>query len=326
MNAKNRQVLLRCLSIGILVILGWTTYQCQRLIDQDREVRFINHLPVFLPNARILKALSMGYYSAMADYFWIRSVIYFGRRVLDHDNIYYLYDLYDGDQKKVDEVRTHHEKYHSHGESYETHQHGESDQIHQQKHKAYQNALSETLGRPVPPDSIPFVDSKAIPHLFDFPSYGLMDYLFPLIDRVTQLNPYFKTPYIFSSIAVLSETGNVDWAIQLMKHGYTYNPDEWEFPFYLGYIYWLYKGSLDQTIQYLKEAVQKPECPPYVGTLLIGFSEATHQEEMTRFYLLSMLESTENQVIRERIERVISDMETHQESFYQDVNNGTEKK
>ena len=322
----SRQFLLRCFSVIVLIILGWTIVQCQCLIDQDRKVRFIDRLPVFLPNARVLKAVSMGHYSAMADYLWIESVIYFGRRVLDHDNIYYLYTLYNGDKNKIKEVHDHHEQYHSHGESYAYHQHGESDRIHSEKHNNYLAALGDIPGKPVPPDSIPFVDSGAIPRLFDFPSYGLMDYLFPMIDRVTQLNPYFKTPYIFSSIAVLSETGNVDWTIELLKYGYTHNPDEWEFPFYLGYIYWLYKCDINQTIRYLQEAFRKPGCPYYIGSLLAGFSKAGNQQEMTRNYLLSMLESTENAEMRERIQKIMADMEIQTNRTYQDVKNGTEKK
>ena len=85
----------------LLLGLCFTVYHTQCLLDSEREIRFIDRVPVFLPNGKILKAVSMGHYTTLADYFWLHSVIYFGRRAIDHDNMYYLHMLNSGDQEPL---------------------------------------------------------------------------------------------------------------------------------------------------------------------------------------------------------------------------------
>ncbi|MFC1569607.1 hypothetical protein ACFL4L_05185 [bacterium] len=310
---KFKYILIRVIAVGLLVSLSLVVYHSQRYLDCQREVRFADRIPIFLPNSKILKALSMGHYASLSDYLWIHSVIYFGRRSVDHDNIYYLHDLFEGDTDIVNRFQERHLHTHSHN-----HEENEQSESYEHDHLVYQekqnqfkekwSALQE--GKPALPDSIPFLDSRVIPRIFEFPSYGMMNYLFPLIDRVTILNPYFKTPYLFSSIAVLSATGEIDWALRLLKRGYQFNPRDWEFPFYLGYINWIYKGDSQTMIDYLKEAIEKPGCPKYIDGLLIGFSNNMNQDEITRLTLQGMLESTKNPEIQERIHDLLVRLES----------------
>jgi len=286
---------------ALLLGLCFTVYHTQCLLDREREIRFIDRVPVFLPNGKILKALSMGHYTSLADYFWLHSVIYFGRRAIDHDNMYYLHMLSSGDVKQAEHLK----------EDPAMHKETSGPRVSGEKQQQWvKNWHTAQSGKPQPPDSIPFMDSKAIPRIFDFPNFGTMDYIFPLIDRVTQLNPYFITPYIFSSVVVLSATGEIDWAIHLLERGYRNNAMRWELPFYLGYIHWIYKGDAETMVRYLKEAVQKPDCPEYVDGLLIGFSRNLKQEEITGLYFKSMLESTQNREIRERIQELLTRLES----------------
>jgi len=296
---------------GFLVILGGIIYQSQSYLDKQREVRFINRIPVFLPNGKILKALSMGHQSLLADYFWIKSVIYFGRRTVDHDNIYYLYKIYDGEKDNIQEFQEHH---HDH-DGNEGPVNSEAISLFHERDAQYRSQLSvKQQERPQPPDSIPFFDQNAIPRIFEFPGFGMMDYLFPLIDRTTVLDPYFTTPYIFSSVAILAETGEIDWALRLLERGYKHNPEKWELPFYLGYVNWLYKGDGRAMVEYLKDAVQKPDCPEYVDKLLLGFSGRFNRNNILRLYFQSMLESTDNQEVRERIFKILAGLETRTQS------------
>ncbi len=303
---KYRQIFFGFLTAFVLICLSMTVYKSQQYMDRQREIRFVNRLPVFLPNGKVLKALSMGHYALLADYYWIQSVIYFGRRTIDHDNMYYLYDLYDGDVEKMEQVQGHHAHFHSHNESYKTQAHDEEDLKHFNRMEHFKDNLEPLQkGRPVPPDSIPFVDTARIPAIFEFPAYGLMNYISPLIDRVTILDPYFKTPYIFSTIAILAETGQIDWVISLLEYGYKKNPDVWIFPFYLGYVHWMYKADTDTMISYLREAVQKPGCRPYVRELLAGFLQESGRKEVIRLYFESLMETTDNPEIKEQIMDVL---------------------
>ena len=75
-------------------------------MDKYREIHFVDTSPVFLPKGNTLRALSMGYRSVLADVLWIKSVLYYGRRVIDEDNPYFVYAQNKGTlQKELQSVR-----------------------------------------------------------------------------------------------------------------------------------------------------------------------------------------------------------------------------
>ncbi|MBN2103851.1 hypothetical protein JW835_07400 [bacterium] len=310
---KPKHIVIVIMMTGSLIFLGMVIHRSQVYLDHQREIRFVNRIPVYLPKGKLLKALCMGHQALAADYFWIQSVLYFGRRAIEHDNIYYIYELYEGDMEKIEHIRELQQHHHL-TDPIETDDLNILDDMHE-KHIQFEEALNAwQKEKPAPPDSIPLLDRKAPARIFEFPCFGLMDYLFPLIDRATELDPYFKTPYIFSSVTVLSKTGEIDWALELLKRGYAHNPEDWEFPFYLGYVCWLYKGDIQTMTGYFKEAVQKPGCPSYVGELLVGFARHMNQQEMARLYFLSMINSTDNPEIKKRIQKLLRRLGTKNES------------
>ncbi|MBN1781619.1 hypothetical protein JW948_10870 [bacterium] len=315
MNETVQKYIIRILFVVLILTLCVIVYHTQTVLDQDREVQFVNRSPIFLPNAKILSALSMGHASSLADMFWIRSVLYFGRRVMDDENIYFLYELYDGDSEKIAAVADHHHHFHSHGENYTEHSHGHQDDVHHQLSTEYLQVLdSLRASAPQPPDTIPFLDHATVQRLFEFKSRGLMNDVFPLMDRLIRLNPYFQIPYLFS-VYVMMETGEIDWAIRVLKRGFEYNRNNWKFPFYLGYIYWVYKGDIDTTYDYLLQAVNIPDCKPFVGELLIGFSGQMNRHNVTELYLRGLMDSAENDQVKDRISKLLSQIHSEDQEL-----------
>lgn len=254
------------LFICLIAVSGAAVHLTQRAMDEHRTIRFVDARPVFLPKGEVLKWLSMGYRGLMSDWLWIRTVLYYGRRVMDDDNPYYVYSAERGN-------------------------------------------LEEELGgvrrTPTPLDSIYHLNEQLKHILYQGSNRGLVDYIYPMLDRVTTVDPHFIFPYIFGGVYVMMDTGEIEKGLRLLEKGYEVNPDRWEFPLYLGWIEWMYLGNLEKTTRYLLEAVGREGCPEYVGQLLAGLSKELDRVEMTKLYLESILKSTDNPEVRAYIEDLL---------------------
>jgi hypothetical protein len=254
-----------------LVPLALAVHGLQQSIDGRRRIHFVDSAPVFLPNGKLLRWMSMGYPGLVGDWLWIRSVLYYGRRAMDDENPYYLY--------------------------------------------ASRTRNLDAEMRAVRRDTVNRAGARRVskwlpPNLARFENRGLMDDIYPLLDRVTTVDPHFLLPYIFGGVYVLMDTGDLDDAEALLKKGFRQNPDSWQMAFYLGWLSWAYRDDPAGSREYMIQAVGKPGCPPYVSSLLSGVTREADQVEITRSYLRSILESTENPDIRARIESVLESLES----------------
>ncbi|NQT25718.1 hypothetical protein HQ585_10205 [candidate division KSB1 bacterium] len=296
--------------ISVLIGLAAMVHFSQQRMDQDREIHFVNRSIEFLPDGKTLRILSMGYRGLVADWLWIRAVLYFGRRVMDEDNPYYLYELYDGDSEKIRTLREHHEQFHDDGEAYEEDGH---DAEHAQKKSDFRKILSQVdADIPQPPDSVFVLDQKLISSLYRFESRGLVDGVYPLIDRVVTIDPHFIKPYIFGGVYLMLETGRLKESLSLLEKGYIANPTHWEFPFYLGWLHWMYVGDLETTHHFLLEAVGRKDCPAYVFRLLHGLTQNLNRSEMTWLYLEGLFQSTDDPDSREQINQLLLEIRQNQ--------------
>lgn len=257
----------------LLIACGFTVNRTQACLDRHREIRFVDRRPVFLPRGEVLKWMSMGYRGLMGDWLWIRTVLYYGRRVVDHDNRYLVYAESRGDTTGLS--------------------------LHRALHHRGEEA--EEPG-PLTPEQI---RDRLRSRMMRAESRGLVEYVYPMLDRVTTVDPRFVFPYLFGGLYVLMDTGDGEAAYRLLEKGRRQNPERWEFPFYLGWLEWMFRGDLEKTSSCLMEALEKPDCPGFVGELLTGLSRNLGQEETTLLYLNGLLESTENPEIRGRIETVL---------------------
>ncbi|HDQ43915.1 MAG TPA: hypothetical protein ENN17_00250 [bacterium] len=308
-----------------LLGLAFLVRSSQIHLDQMRQIRFIDRSPVFLPRGEVLKWLSMGYRGLMADWLWIRTVLYYGRRVIDEDNPYYLYEVFQGDTEQMARIRDHHAAGHGHGESYHAHHHdadhAEFDRAYLDRARAFQDTLRAALDDPPPqpPESVFLLDENLRRSLYRFKSRGLVEGVYPLIERVTTVDPRFLRPYIFGGVYVMLETGRIQESIALLEKGRRNNPDRWEMPFYLGWISWMYLGDLEKTHAYLREAVGKKGCPSYVYSLLGGLSRNLDQTQITALYLEGLYNSSTDPESRRKIGELLDVLRTDEHLRRQDA-------
>ena len=277
--------------------LGFVIYRSQVVMDRHRSIYFVDRSPVFLPRGEVLKWLSMGYRGLVADWLWIRCVLYYGRRVVEEDNPYFQYALRTGNFSREGQTLSKAEE-----ESYVG-----------MKPRHLEDMSDEMSGKPTydsaPLDSVSGIRKDLEHLLYRKKMRGLVEHIYPMLDRVTTIDPHFVFPYIFGGVYVLLDTGDDDAALKLLEKGRDANEDRWEFHFYLGWVNWMYKGDMEKTRNDLLKAVGKKDCPDYVGDLLEGISKEMGKNELTRLYLEGLLESTDNPDIQERVKELIEKRE-----------------
>lgn len=264
----------------VLLCLVYTIHIMQNKLDKDQRILFLNDNPEFLPNGNTLEAMSMGYRSLVGDWLWIRSVLYYGRRSLDHDNPYFVY-AEENNPQEIAQL--------SHPQSLHPPINYKSEESKLQSDSELQQELSHLL--------------------FNFKNKGLVEYIYPLLDRSTQMDPYFVFPYIFGSVYVLMDTGEIQESVKLLVRGKQANPERWEFPFYLGWIYWIYLDKPQMTYQYLLQAIDKDGCPAFVFDLVKGMSKKLNKLDFTRTYLEGLLKTTNNPEMRKQIRLILNTMQ-----------------
>jgi hypothetical protein len=255
----------------LLIPLAAGVCAIQYSMDRHRTVSFVDTRPVFLPNGRLLRWMSMGYPGFAGDILWIRSVLYYGRRIQEDENPYLQYALKMG-------------------------------------------TLSAELERVRRSNDVVLPSNPGLEELqkrlFNgFQSRGLVDYIYPMLDRVTAVDPHFEFPYLFGGVYVLMDTGDLDDAEALLQKGLRENPGSWKIAFHLGWYYWMYRGDTEKSRVYMQKAVSVPGCPEFVFSLLQGVTRQAGSLELTIGYLKGIMESTDNLEMRDKIQQTLNALE-----------------
>lgn len=98
---------------------------------------------------------------------------------------------------------------------------------------------------------------------------GDFRYLYPLLNTITELDPYFVKVYVYGSIFLSGISGEDDKAELLLRKGYENIrrlkaqdlPGSWQIPVELGNLYWIRYKSFDKAYIWYKKAVEFPSCP-----------------------------------------------------------------
>lgn len=284
------------LLIFLCFLLLFSEYKIQKFLDKNKTISFIKRTPVFLPDGETLKWMSMGYRSIVADWLWIKTVLYYGRRVEDYDNPYYRYEMMQKDNQP------------------ENAESKNKINLSQKDDKNYEDSVNNFSEN----DSLEMLTEDVRVHIFYKHDQGKhYEYVYPLLDRVTTVNPHFEFPYIFGGFYLLLNTKEPDPAYKLLYKGAAVNPDNWRFLFYMSWIEWMYRRNPQKSIGLLFKAAGKDNCPPYVENMLSYLMKFINVEEarslnkdfLTKTYLRSILMSTDNKKLKKRINEYLKQME-----------------
>jgi tetratricopeptide (TPR) repeat protein len=128
------------------------------------------------------------------------------------------------------------------------------------------------------------------------------DLLYPFLDIVTALDPRFTVAYRFGAI-FLSEPppggpGRPDLAIALLERGIERNPDRWEYPHDLAFVYYFTYADYEKAAEWFSRAADVPGAPIWLRTMAATTLERGGDRESARFLWREVHDSAETEAIR----------------------------
>ena len=214
------------LYIFVFLILVFGVFNVQKQIDHLSgdygKTEFY-----YVPNGSTLKTFSLGYSSFLADIFWIKGILYFGRKVQRVDDYPFLIKSLKDEKMVLSE---------------------------EEKIK-----LEKQTER--------------------------YKYLDKFIDIVTNLDPYFKLPYIFGGMLISMKQGDPDKAISVLSKGLEIFPNEWRFYYLKGFNYFFYKADKRNALINFVKAARIPGSTKYAEKMARMLVEDFSKKRMLKEFL-----------------------------------------
>lgn len=105
------------------------------------------------------------------------------------------------------------------------------------------------------------------PHPFGGGKYPALK---KLVLRVVRLDPSLHYATLYGAGALGWNLNRPQEAMELLEEAIKYNPTYWRFRLYVGAIIYKQKGEFGNMIRLLEDAIQYPDCPTLVKSVLAG--------------------------------------------------------
>jgi tetratricopeptide (TPR) repeat protein len=127
------------------------------------------------------------------------------------------------------------------------------------------------------------------------------DLLYPLLDLTTSLDPHFLIAYRFGAF-FLSEpppggAGRPDLAQRLLEKGMAANPQRWEYPHDIGFVYYR-DGDYQRAAEWFRRAANVPDAPTWLEPVAAVTLAAGGDIRASRVLWRNLLDSAEAEWIR----------------------------
>jgi tetratricopeptide (TPR) repeat protein len=127
------------------------------------------------------------------------------------------------------------------------------------------------------------------------------DYVVRSLDVITDLDPYFKDPYLLGTGLLTWDAQRFEDAIALLKKGMDYRILDWELPFYAGFNYFYFLNDHANGGLYLMRAAEIPGSPGLLKTLAARITYYAGQSRTALAFLRQMLSDTHSDALRQRL-------------------------
>lgn len=84
------------------------------------------------------------------------------------------------------------------------------------------------------------------------------EYLYPITDNLTDLDPKFLYPYTFGSLLLAHDARDSVNSLKLLDKAKRNNPDRWEFPYMKGFILYVFFRRSDEAVAEFLESSKLP--------------------------------------------------------------------
>jgi len=159
------------------------------------------------------------------------------------------------------------------------------------------------------------------------------DFLYPLLDITTTLDPHFKIAYRFGAI-LLSEgypngPGKPDQAIALLEKGISQNPERWEYSHDAGFVEYWWRHDYESASRWLLKASAVPNAPNWLPAVAASMQAYGGNRETARALWSQLAETSEHDWMRQAARRglmqldaeaVIDELQPIANRFYDQAN------
>ncbi len=110
-------------------------------------------------------------------------------------------------------------------------------------------------------------------------------YFAGLIDIVTDLDPHFEFPYVFGAVVLAQDMNDLERGVEVLKKGMRQNPDNWQYPFEIGFLYYVTTQDAERSARYFELASRMPGGRDVAGRFAaFVHSKAGHSEVSIRMW------------------------------------------
>lgn len=113
--------------------------------------------------------------------------------------------------------------------------------------------------------------------------------LYPLLDLVTSLDPYFRVAYRFGAIFLAEPfpggAGRPDQAVQLLEKGLAADPTRWEYAEDIGFVYYWWARDYARAAEWFKRAGDIPGAAEWLAPLAaVTLAEGGNRESSRKLW------------------------------------------
>lgn len=123
------------------------------------------------------------------------------------------------------------------------------------------------------------------------------EWSYQAMDLTTTLDPRYLTAYLFSGMGLVHGSDDVRLARPILERGMVQFPQNWELPFWVGYLHHIYLEDYKTAGEYFWRASQCPGAPKTFLSLMLSSLKKGGQYERAIWALNSLIEHTENKKI-----------------------------
>jgi tetratricopeptide (TPR) repeat protein len=133
--------------------------------------------------------------------------------------------------------------------------------------------------------------------------------MYHILDIVTTLDPYFSHAYTLGSLMLTHDAQRPDQAKILLKKGMMNNPNDWEYPFFYGFINYVFIKDYLTAEHYFRLSSLKPDAPiwPRRWAAFVAYKKVGDLETALALWI-DLYNHTTNPVEQEIAELYIKDI------------------
>lgn len=151
------------------------------------------------------------------------------------------------------------------------------------------------------------------------------EYLYPIIDKLTDLDPRFIYPYTFGALLLVHDAKDSVNSLKMLDKGGRENPSEWRFPYMKGFILYVFLRRWEEAASEFIKASELPGAIPGARRFAAFIYRRLGQREVSKAMWQDIYDNTNNKFEKEvakfyldRIEReeTIDKLQLAAEAFY----------